>query len=244
LCTTGRILRGEGRFDEARRCFEGCLATPGLSRSKRLLVISHLSDVYCELDHIQRNNVCQLTLRSSYLNKGREVVQREIDCARACGKPSKGLRRLLLSLTEIEIRQDRFDRAECIISELLGIYSKIAEPDVNDRVGHVRTLIAWARVSQLCKAKEHWNAALLQNRAYNPFEEEVFTCSVIYLFISSVRFQLDDVDGSGSTFKKAIEVIRRKRPQFLIPGIETYLFDSIRSELQSRPGLILPEIAQ
>ena len=244
LCTTGRILRGEGRFDEARRCFEGCLATPGLPRSKRLLVISHLSDVYCELDYIQRNNACQLTLQSSYLNKGRNVVQQEIDCARACGKPSKGLRRLLLSLTEIEIRQGRFDMGECIVRELLGIYSKIAEPDVNDRVGHVRTLIARARVSQLCEAEEHWNAALMQNRAYNPFEEEVFTCGVIYLFISSVRFQLDDVDGSRGIFKKAIEVIRRKRPQFLMPGMGTYLFDSIRSELQSRAGLILPEIAQ
>lgn len=30
LCCNGRILRGEGRFHEARRCFEGCLATPGL----------------------------------------------------------------------------------------------------------------------------------------------------------------------------------------------------------------------
>jgi tetratricopeptide (TPR) repeat protein len=244
LCTTGRVLRGEGRFDEARRCFEGCIATPGLPRSKRLLFLSHLSDVWCELDYIQRNNACQLTLQSSYLSKGREVVQQETDCARACGKPSKGLRRLLLALTEIEIRQHRFDRAECIISELLGIYSKIAEPDVNDKVGHVRTLIARARVSQLCEAEENWNAALLQNRAYNPFEEEVFTCGVIYLFISFVRLQLDDVDGSRGTFKKAIEVIRRKRPQFLMPGMGTYLFDSIRSELQSRAGLILPEIAQ
>jgi tetratricopeptide (TPR) repeat protein len=239
LCTTGRILRGEGRFDKVGRCFEGCIATPGLPRSKRLLVISYLSDVYYELDYIQRNNACQLTLQSSYLSKGREVVQQEIDCARACGKPSMGLRQLLLSLTEIEIRQDRFDRAECIISKLLGIYSKITELDVNDRVGHVRALIARARVSQLCEAEEHWNAALLQNRVYNPFEEEVFTCGVIYLFISSIRFQLDDIDGSRGTFKKAIEVIRRKRPQFLMPGMGTYLFDSIRSDLQSRAGLIL-----
>jgi tetratricopeptide (TPR) repeat protein len=137
------------------------------------------------------------------------------------------LRRLLLSLTEIEIRQDRFDRAECIISELLGICSNIAEPDVNDRVGHIRTLIARSRVSQLCEAEEHWNAALLRNRAYNRVEKEVFTCGMIYLFISSVRFQLDDVDGSRGTFKKAIEVIRRKRPQFLMPNIlrlQAYIF--------------------
>ena len=244
LGTTGRILRGEGRFEEARLCFEGYLTTPGLPSSKRYLIISHLSDVYCELDFIEQKNAYQLALQSAYLEKGRKLVQPEIDCARACGKPSKDLRRLLLSLLEIEIRQDCFDRAKCIISELVGIYGKVAEPDIDDKVGHVRTLIATARVSQLCEAEEHWNAALLQNRAYNPFEEEVFTCGVIWLFVSFVRFQLDDVGGSRSTFKKALEVIRRKKPQFLMPGVGTYLFDSVESDLRSKAGLTLLEIAQ
>ena len=243
LCTSGRILRGESRFDEARHCFEGCLATPGLARSKRPLVISHLSDVYCEMDYVQRNSACQSALQSKYLIKGREIVQREIDCARACGKTSKSLRRLFLSLIEIEVRQNRFDRAEHLIRELLDIYSQIAEPDINDRVGHVRTLIAKARVSQLCEAEEQWNAALLQNRVYNPSEEEVFTCGVIYLFISYIRFQLDDVDGTRDNFKKAFGVISTKKPQFLMPGMGTYLFDSVKTDLQSRAGLILPEIA-
>ena len=135
------------------RCFEGCLATPELPRSKRHLVVSHLSDVYCELDYRQRNNASQLTLQSVYLKKGRDVVQREIDHARACGKPSKSFRRLLLSLIEVEMRQNHFDIAECLIGELLNIYSKIAESDINDRVGHVRTLIAKARLSEPCEAE-------------------------------------------------------------------------------------------
>lgn len=110
---------------------------------------------YCELDYIHRNNGCQSILQLTYLDKGREIAQQGLDCIRACGKPSKSLQRLLLSLIEIEIRQEHLDRAECIISELLGIYSKIAEPDINERVGHVRTLIARARISQLPKAERH-----------------------------------------------------------------------------------------
>ena len=195
------------------------------------------------MDYVQRNNACHLALQSKYLNKGREVVQCGIDCARACCKTSKSLRRLFLSLIEIEIRPNRFDRAECLIRELLDIYSQIAEPDVIDRIGHVRTLIARARVSQLCEAEEQWNAALLQNRVYNPFEEEVFTCGVIYLFISSIRFQLDDVDGSRDHFKKAFEVISTNRPQFLMPGMGTYLFDSSERIYSHGAGLILPERA-
>lgn len=243
LCCNGRILKGEGRFNEARRCFEGCLATTGLSRPKRVLIISHLSDIYCELDYMQRN-ASQLMLQSAHLKKGREVVQQEIDRIRASAKPSKGFRRLLLSMVEIEVREGHFDRAECLTSELLDIYCNIAEPDVNDRVGHVRTLIARARISQLDEAERHWHAVLLQNRAYNPLEEEVFTCGVIHLFISSVRLQLGDIDGSRATFGEAVEVIRKKRPQFLMPGIGTYLFDNVRSDLQSRAGWVLPEIAQ
>ena len=244
ICCNGRILRGEGRFEEARLCFEGCLATPGLSRPKQLLIISHLSDLYCELDYMQRKNVQQLTLQLTWLGKGREIVQREVDSVRVLEKPSKGLRRLLLSLIEIEIRQGHLDRAECLINELLDIYSRIAEPDINDRVGHVRTLIARARISHLCEAEKHWNAALRQNRVYNPLEEEVFTCGVIHLFISFTLFQFGDVDGSRCIFKKATEVICKKRPQFLMPGIGTYLFDFVRSELQSRAGWVLPKIAQ
>lgn len=160
LCCNGRILKGEGLFNEARHCFEGCLTTRGLSRPKRVLIISQLSDIYCELDYMQRN-VCQLTLKSTHLKRGREVVHREISCMRASANPSKGLRRLLLSLLEIEIREGHFERAECLTRELLGIYCKIAEPDVNDRVGHVRTLIARARISQLDEAERHWHAALL-----------------------------------------------------------------------------------
>lgn len=67
---------------------------------------------------------------------------------------------------------------------------------------------------------------------------------MIYPFISSVCFQLRDNDGSRATFKKVVEVIREKSLQFLMPGIGTYLFDHVRSELQSRAGWILPKIAQ
>lgn len=67
----------------------------------------------------------------------------------------KGSRRLLLSLVKIEIRQGHLDRAEYSISELLDIYSKVDEPDVNDRVRYVRTLIAKARISPLGEAKMH-----------------------------------------------------------------------------------------
>lgn len=245
LRTNGRILRGEGRFDEARCCFEGCLSTSGLPKSKRTLVLCYLSDVYCELDYMQRTIFPVSESQLQYLNQGREIIEREINRERASSQHPKSLRRLLLSLTEIEIRQARFDKAEDSISELLDIYGGMVEPDIDDKVGHVRTLISRARISHLHEAEHNWTAALLQNRTYNPLEEEVFTCGVIYLFISLIRFQSGSgVRQSQDMFQKAIEVIRRKRPQFLMPGLGTYLFDFVRLELESVAGFILPEIAQ
>lgn len=196
LRTSGRILRGEGRFDEARSCFESCLKTPELSKSKQTLVKCHLSDLACELEYIQRSTESESILQSQHLSRAREMIEHEIGCERVRGTRSRSLRRLLLCLTEIEIRQDHFNEAECLISELLDIYDTIPEPDIDDRVGHVRTLISKARISQLHEAEGNWTAALLQNKKYNPFEEEVFTCGAIYLFISYTRLQSGYIEGS------------------------------------------------
>ena len=160
-----------------------------------------------------------LALQSQYLIQAKEIVKREIGYEKVSNRYSRSLGRLLLSLTEINIRVGRFDEAKRSISELLDMYSTIVEPDLDDRVGHVRTLISRARISQLHEAADNWIAALLQNKTYNPLEEEDFTCGVIYLFISLIRFQCGDGDGSQDMFQKAVEVIRKKRPQFLMPGL-------------------------
>jgi hypothetical protein len=59
-------------------------------------------------------------------------------------------------------------------------------------------------------------------RAYNPFEEDVFTCGLIYLFICSIRLQLGNLDGSKAAFDHAAEVVRKQRPQFLIPDVKRF----------------------
>lgn len=83
------------------------------------------------------------------------MIEYEINCERASGKHSRSLRRLLLSLTEIDVRQGRFDKAAYSINELLGIYGTIIKPDVDDKIGHVRTLISKARISQLHEAEDN-----------------------------------------------------------------------------------------
>jgi len=147
---------------------------------------------------------------------------------------------LLLALIEVEIRRCRFDNAEILITEILGIYSRLTELDVIDRLGHVRALTARARISPLSEAEGRWSDALNWNRKYNPLEEEVFTCGLVYLFICSIRFQLRNFHGSRAAFDRAMEIINGKMPQFLIPGFGTYLFDSVRLQIKSVAGWVMP----
>lgn len=236
ICFAGRTLKGQGSFNEAKQCFESCLATDRLCESKRILIKSNLADLYGELDYLQRK---ECNSNNSFLNNAEELVKPEIERLKACGEYSKGFRRLLLALIEVEIRRCRFDNADVLINEILGIYSRLTEPDIIDRLGHVRALIARARISPLCEAEGRWSDALDWNRKYNPFEEEVFTCGLVYLFICSIRFQLGNWDGSRAAFNHAMEVINGKMPQFLIPGVGTYLFDSVRLQIKSVAGWVL-----
>ena len=234
ICCQGRFLRGEGRFEEAKHCFQGCLATPELRESKRVLVASNLADLYCELEYLQRN--------PEYLVKAKAMVELELEHVRARGQYLKGFRRLLLSLIEVHINAGWHEAAATLVEELLTIYGTLSDPDITDRLGHVRALIAWARISPLPEAEMRWSAALRQNAAYNPGEDDVFTCGVIHLFISYVRFLLHDVGGSWEAFCRAVAVFSRRRPQFLIPGVGTYLYESIRVGLRSVTGWELPKV--
>jgi hypothetical protein len=68
---------------------------------------------------------------------------------------------------------------------------------------------------------------------YNLSEEDVFTYGVIFLFISLAYFRLGIADESWASFNRAAEIIRRKEPQFLIPGVGTYLYNFAWRELWS-----------
>ncbi|KAG9235704.1 hypothetical protein BJ875DRAFT_373676, partial [Amylocarpus encephaloides] len=50
------------------------------------------------------------------------------------------------------------------------------------------------------------------NRVYNPSKENVFTCDIIYLFISLVYFRLKNKYKSRVSFNRVLEIISRKKP--------------------------------
>jgi hypothetical protein len=74
------------------------------------------------------------------------------------------------------------------------------------------------------------------NRGYNPFEEEVLTCGLVYLLTCSRRFRLGNrKQGCGQTScDHAIEVIQ---------GETTKPLESVRLQIKSVAGSLFAEFA-
>ena len=229
LCV-GRLMRGQGNFQAAKTCFETCLQSPDLPKSKRLLVKSALADVYCELD--------EAIEEASYLLRAEDLVRPEIEQFRqSAARTSKGFRRLLMALLEIEIKKSNHGDAGVLVCELLNQFTSLEEPDIVDRLGHVRTLVAFARLSPTWEESlSRWNNVLIWGRHYNPQDEDVFMCGVVYLFLCLAWYHLGHAEKSKEIFQVAMNVIAKRRHQYFIPGVGTYLFRGIYSQVQSMTG--------
>jgi tetratricopeptide (TPR) repeat protein len=219
----GQSYKGEGLFEDAKSAFEGCLAVMKPQDSERFLIKSHLADMYCEVEYLKRKELA--IPDATYLDEAEKLVSPDIKHLRNSSRHPRHLRRLLLSLLEIEMIRGRQSVAERLIEEVLASYNNITVPDINDQVGHVRALIAWARISEPLEAVVRWHTAFQWNKTYNPSEDDVFTCAVIFLFISLANYKIGNADESRASFNRAAEIISRKQPQFLIPGVGSYLYD-------------------
>ncbi|KAI3338715.1 hypothetical protein F4824DRAFT_488434 [Ustulina deusta] len=222
----GRVFRGQGFFDDARKCFETCLNTTELSQPKRFLIVSALADLYCELEY--QNG------ETRFLSQAGAMLEPEIQKLRTSrGTFKRSFRRLLLSLVEVRLRQGLINDAQELIWELLTIYMELKEPDIVDRLGHVRSLIALARVSpNPGTALQVWTDVLAWNKFYNPEEQEVFTCGVVHLFLCITWYNIGNMEESIQSLYRALDVVREKPPQFLIPGIGTYLFHDVGRQVK------------
>ncbi|KAK3687214.1 hypothetical protein B0T22DRAFT_122501 [Podospora appendiculata] len=149
---------------------------------------------------------------------------------------SKGYRRILLSLVEVEIRLKNYEEARHHVEQLLPMFNSLIAPDIVDRLGHVRTLMAAARVSGLDDAEKFWSDALYWNNFYNHSEEEVFTCGVIYMYMCLGQYKLGKRNGSREYLECAQRVFGSKGRQFLIPGVGTYLVDFVVKEVDTLTG--------
>ncbi|KZL78865.1 hypothetical protein CI238_13193 [Colletotrichum incanum] len=224
----GRIMRGQGDFESAKTCFERCSETHDIRTSKKIIIQSALADLYCELDYISRDK------QRHYLLRARLSLEPALELAGVTN--SKSRRRLLLSLSEVCLREGRVFEARETLKELLSHYGDVKSFDVVDRLGHVRSYIALARTYPPGQAETYWREALRLNAEYNPSEEEVFTCAIIYLHLSWLDHCSGKMEEAQNMYAYAQKILCKRRPEYLLPGVGTYVFDDIQYKLQ-RTGL-------
>ncbi|KAI7783468.1 hypothetical protein LA080_011815 [Diaporthe eres] len=147
---------------------------------------------------------------------------------------SKSRRRLLLSLSEVYIRQLRVHEATTILEELITLFDGLKYPDIIDRLGHVRMHMTLARLCPSSQSMTYWREALRLNKAYNPDEEEVFTCAVIYLNLSWLSYSEGQLELGREMHARAGEILQERSPQYLMPGIGTYVYKDTWSKLQTK----------
>lgn len=235
--SAGKMLRGRGNFAGAHIFFEKCLDTR--HNHKRWLAMSHYADNCIELDYLDpwtAGSICPQTL-----DRILSLVYPDIQRLRSFASRSKVFRRLLLCMSEIHLRRGHFSEANIILEELCDIYAGLPEPDIVDRLGHMRTYIALARICPSSESEVRWIAALELGMKYYPNEEDVFRVALIQLFICSARVETGDEEGGRTAFTRAAQIYHRRSPQFLIPGAGTYLLDEVRHRIQSLTGWILEQ---
>ena len=234
LLTTARILRGCGQFHEALECFEGYLKSAVSTEEQRSRAIAHLSDCCCEIEYANRTELSRPLSRLPFLDHARHRLEAAMYSLNAGETPSFAHRHLWLSLIEIDIQQGRLRQAEGPIDALLDVYAERPNLGLDDKVSHIRTIIAKARVSRTGESEEWWKTALAQNAAYNPDEEEVFTCGIIHLALAAAQALNDSSANVRSRLERAIGVLQTKLPRFLIPGLGTYIFEDIKQSLAEK----------
>lgn len=218
LCA-GRALRGQGDFESARALFKACWSMPNLPHHKRFVAGSALADIHCELAMAKMD-------RESFveLARIRDWIQSELTFISSSGQYRKGYRRLMLSLVEIEILNGRHDAARRCVRQLLGIYAGLESPDITDQLGHIRALISLARLSWTQHdVFERWKEVIDWGLYYKPEDQNVFSCGVVYLCLSCVCAGSGMHDAFSWYRSRAHHILKQQRPQYLIPGIGTYI---------------------
>ena len=215
----GRVSRYLGDFSHACNCLEACLLTS--STDSRYHVMHHLADVYCEL---------------GCAGKAQDLLTNSVENLSARGKQhSKAFRRLLLSLAEAYIQQLRFKEARAALLQLGDIFDGIVGHDVSDQLNHVRSILGQVRIAY---SESRWSEALESSEKafnlaqnYKTFSDGNYYTGIILLFRTVIFSELKQLPESRSAFASA--KLCDQGPRYFIPGIGTYVLQSLRLRIES-----------
>lgn len=204
--TSCKIYRSQGDFEVVRQTIEMCLKTLHDYEAVYPRVICQLLDAYSDLELPD--------LSAQLLSSMKE---------KHTGTP---LRRILVSSIDIDIQRGRYFEAKETIMHICGDFEAMQNLNISNELLHVRSLIAYARVSHMCsefsEALQRWKVVLEHVKRYVSFRGEGFTYAVIHLSISLAHLQLNAPRDAASAFEQGTRVLRATKRDYWIPTLQKW----------------------
>lgn len=184
--SVSKIYQANGQLEDARSYLQSCycfLQPQGLRADPiRFQIICRLADFLCA--------------EGEYAD-ARSKIESEIQLISTHnhGRFAKALRRLKVSLVDVDIAEKQYDQASLDIVWLKQRFNQVQSPDISDQWLHVRALVTSARLwhcrGRFQDAIVEWEAVLLLLKKYpRCFSPKGFFYGLCQLSISIARLQL------------------------------------------------------
>ncbi|OQD73137.1 hypothetical protein PENANT_c216G03004 [Penicillium antarcticum] len=245
--TISKIYQSRGRLESARSYLASCYTflRPEYLQDNlkfpdpnRFQIISRLSDLLCA---------------EGYWVDARSKIEFEIESIlnKTQGKFAKALKRLKVSLLDVDIAESKYDQASSGVEWLKQQFHEISSPDISDQWLHVRSTIASARLLHYqCRFQDtifEWEQVLSLVQKYsNSFKSEGFFYGLAQLSISLARIQTarSTIDAScivsqswradtRQYFDKGCAALVREDTNYWIPTLPRTVIPDLLSKIQS-----------
>lgn len=134
--TISKIYQSRGKLAEARdywsHCYPFLHSEDFRADPNRFQVICRLSDLLCA---------------DGYFNNARSKIEHEIRSIRLHGNLPKAIRRLGVSMLDVNIAEGNYEGPSSVALSLRKQFSAMSSPDISDQWLHLRSVVAFASLS-------------------------------------------------------------------------------------------------
>ncbi|CAL5871605.1 uncharacterized protein PFLUO_LOCUS5858, partial [Penicillium psychrofluorescens] len=240
LSSLSKIHQSTGQLEQAKSYLHVCYNA--IRRNSRLGELDR-SQITCRL--------CDILCAQEFCSDARKKIEAEINTSAARGKCTASLRRLKVSLMEVDILEGKFEQAFLAAHWLKLAFDSVSSADVGEQRLHVRSVIASSRLFhyqfRYDDAIREWEEACSLVRKYRHcFKPEGFLYGLIQFSISVARIRADSTTNRAystaskswcadtkQSFDNGCVILTREDPDYWIPTIPKIWVPYLMSVMES-----------
>lgn len=241
MCSVvAKVYQSFGQLEKAISYLECCYSllaqkTGAGADPNRFQMICRLADLLCA--------------QGSW-SLARLKIQLEIDAIMGYkpGKLARALRRLRISLVDVDIAEGKYDKASADIHSLKDELEKITSSDIGHRWMHVRLLVASARIllqqQRYSEAVEEWQRVLTQmDLCPGMFSRHWFFFGLCQLSIFLARTKADPYSSMGTEYltSDVLEEWKAASRQVFDEGCDLLAQEDVNYWIPTLPNAFVPD---